>query len=795
MSSRGSSGLLQDAGACADEIALLRFIDDITFETKLGDLGMILSLTGIDPDCRTDEVLTAFTRRYESAMRLFDDRFRLYSYVVKRSGATPPYRDQYPTEAATSAVHRRAKALEARAGSIYETRLYLAVLYEGFRPRKTLLGSLERATRDVAAEAERALEILGGTVRSFQSLMDDLLATEVLQEREVRLFLRCLVNYDPAHAAAFHMEAGGRLDTTTIDSQVDVYADHLRVNDFFLKSISLKQLPGATAPHLLFDLLSIDSDLIVCAEWKPKSNLHMRRVIRAKQTGFDALFINLAALALHGRGVPKSELPRKHEVEAHYDSLGASMQEIENRGNYFGGFACTVILIGRSLNRVRESVSQVVKVFGRWDASLIDERLNLFPSWLSILPGNYRHSRRYQYLLNVSYADMALIWASYTGDKRNPHLEDEYLCTFETPDRQLFFFNGHVGGVCGIQILGAPESGKSFLTNYLIAQAQKYGPSTMILDIGHSYRDLVAEFGGSFFEISLKNQSATINPFSLPPTADNLEFLFYFVRLLVGKDPQAALDDQAQEDRYIHEALSAIHALHPKDRRLQNLSLPARLYARLRRWCQGGQYGHLFDNVSDTVRFSDMTAFEFQGMERALDALRPLCFYLQQRFDSIVCDPTQLKRLKLLVLDECWRWMLMSEMGPYMVEKLKTGRKHNLGNVFVTQSGLDAERAGYSHLLNEACPMNIFLANPKIQTATYQELFGLNEKQAERIVRQRPRQDVTIFTPQYFKTVALRIDDDQDRLTYSNDPNSNSVKQLRRERKLAGRNLTEGETA
>ncbi len=106
------------------------------------------------------------------------------------------------------------------------------------------------------------------------------------------MLLRRLVNYDPTHAAAFHMEAGGRIDLTTIDSQVDVYADHLRVNDFFLKSISLKQLPGATAPILFFDLLAIDSDLIVCAEWKPKSNLHMRRVIRAKQTGFDSLFIS-----------------------------------------------------------------------------------------------------------------------------------------------------------------------------------------------------------------------------------------------------------------------------------------------------------------------------------------------------------------------------------------------------------------------------------------------------------------------------------------------------------------------
>ena len=121
-----------------------------------------------------------------------------------------------------------------------------------------------------------------------------------------------------------------------------------------------------------------------------------------------------------------------------------------------------------------------------------------------------------------------------------------------------------MGGVLGIQILGASAAGKSFLTNYVAAQAQKYAPAAMILDIGHSYRDLVAEFGGSYFEISLKDQTATINPFSLPPTAENLEFLFYFLRLLVGRDPQAALDDQAQEDRYLHEALQRFTRLRLK---------------------------------------------------------------------------------------------------------------------------------------------------------------------------------------------------------------------------------------
>jgi type IV secretory pathway VirB4 component len=151
----------------------------------------------------------------------------------------------------------------------------------------------------------------------------------------------------------------------------------------------------------------------------------------------------------------------------------------------------------------------------------------------------------------------------------------------------------------------------------------------------------------------------------------------------------------------------------------------------------------------------------------------------------VVYDPAQASRFKLLVMDECWRWMLMSDMGAYMVEKLNTGRKDNLGNLFVTQSDLDAESAGYVALLNEACPMKIFLSNPSIKTALYQELFGLNEKQTERIVRQRPRQDLTIATPQYFKTMSLRIDNEEDRLTYSNDPNSNLQKQLRRERQFA----------
>jgi hypothetical protein len=77
MFSRRSSSSLPDAGSCAEHIASVRFVDDITFETKLGDFGMLLSFSRIDRDCRRDEVPDAFNRLCESiAVRVPSDLSR-----------------------------------------------------------------------------------------------------------------------------------------------------------------------------------------------------------------------------------------------------------------------------------------------------------------------------------------------------------------------------------------------------------------------------------------------------------------------------------------------------------------------------------------------------------------------------------------------------------------------------------------------------------------------------------------------------------------------------------------------
>jgi type IV secretion system protein VirB4 len=54
---------------------------------------------------------------------------------------------------------------------------------------------------------------------------------------------------------------------------------------------------------------------------------------------------------------------------------------------------------------------------------------------------------------------------------------------------------------CSRLVPGATGSGKSFLLNFLVTQAEQYALRTVIFDLGHSYRKL-ALFRGSYVKVA-----------------------------------------------------------------------------------------------------------------------------------------------------------------------------------------------------------------------------------------------------------------------------------------------------
>jgi type IV secretion system protein VirB4 len=133
----------------------------------------------------------------------------------------------------------------------------------------------------------------------------------------------------------------------------------------------------------------------------------------------------------------------------------------------------------------------------------------------------------------------------------------------------------------------------------------------------------------------------TINPFSLPQTKENLQFLFSFFRVLIeGNEQRYRID--FKEERRLWDAIGRIYVLEPNQRTISNFgNIIGELKERLHRRTRGGQYGFLFDNSEDTLVQSFQT-FNFHGWNDAPEVLEPLLFYVLHRASNEITDPKNL---------------------------------------------------------------------------------------------------------------------------------------------------------
>ncbi len=222
-----------------------------------------------------------------------------------------------------------------------------------------------------------------------------------------------------------------------------------------------------------------------------------------------------------------------------------------------------------------------------------------------------------------------------------------------------------------------------------------------------------------------------------------------------GQYAMTRADDQA-----LYEQLETLYALDPDQRRLFTLAniLPRGLAQHLQRWVEGGQYAQVFDHVEDTVTLAPFQYVDFEGLDGVPLVLEPLLFYLLHRATATILDPALAGTLKVFVLDEAWRFLRDPTIRAYVTEALKTWRKKNACVLMATQSSEDLQRSELLRVAIESCPTKIFLANPHIDQAVYQELFHLNATEAARIATLVPRQQLLLKQPHVAKVLNLHVD-------------------------------------
>lgn len=464
----------QDAGSVNSLISLWGFVDDEAFLTKAGHVGLVYRLRGVDYEGLTHAQRAATAHRLEAALRLLDEHWRVYQYVVKRT--IPPLSAATCSQpVANEAIQERVSYLNGRRSELFEIRLFVVLLHEPPTNARTTVPmrdfwkspvaglrnwlSPAVALRILDEDLERAVATLHHKADAFQIQLNDLGLAKLPKAQAFRFF-RELVNYDEGVIDAATLRYDSHVDYFVSDSAVECHRDHLQVGHRHVKVLSMKEPPAQTFADLLRDLHAMPGEFVACLEWQRISSDRMRRDLQTRRRHFFNKRVSIVNyVTLEAR---PEEMLVDDSAGATVRQLGDALTEIEVNGHFFGSASLTVVLHGENPRALQHQAAEAQKTMAVHDGTLFEESYNLLNAWLSIVPGNGAHNLRRLAVLETNAADLSFLFTPDPGERASRHLRREALAVFETPRHSTYAFNLHVDDVGHTLVLGATGSGKSF---------------------------------------------------------------------------------------------------------------------------------------------------------------------------------------------------------------------------------------------------------------------------------------------------------------------------------------------
>ena len=759
------------AGALAEELPWWGWLEDgRSCLTRAGELMSIARLTPSVLDGQTPEQLDRIVDRWQRMLSGVDSRTRLYFYLLRRPIQFENQGEDEGSSVAALGRRKRRAFLEERVQSVSA---YIAWAHDpglsAVATQKTggpwwmayaKNWMARRRNQHESVYLESSIAAAAGSFRQLveasRALVDDLTPLRVLDAAEASGVLNELTNRP---GSFWDGATGSGMNWRLAVSELEAERRNLRLDGEPVILYSLLSPPGAAKANLLQALYRLDATMTVTLEWRPRGLDTARRKIRGAQRHYFSQRYSMSAHVQETEGSAAAMVDTAAAAES--ERLGDALVELETDGIAYGDLALTVALHG-PLSVTENLDGDIRRIFTSHDAKVIREGYGQLPAWFSRMPAQPRRRQcRSVFVSAGAVASMAPIFGPPVGTPRSGHLKKAALAVLETQWRTPYYYDLFKGDVGHTLVLGATGAGKSFALNFLLVQALQYDPRILILDLGGSYRWLTQFLGGGYMELSPEGDTGggfRLRPFSLPAGERTFGFLAGWIARLLriggwtlgGEDPSE-----------IRARVEDIYAFAPARRTLGVLvrSLPSKMWPAMGRWHGSGAWGRYFDNAADAddLNFEDWQVIDMAGAAEHEDLCEAALFYLLERLRLALENPDETARVKLMVVDEAWRYLQDPAVLSYLAEAAKTWRKKNAALIIATQSAVDVTGTAGAEALLESMPTKLFLANPDLPDKAA-ETFRLNPSEVNTIRGLIPKRELYLRRTDAAGILRLEVD-------------------------------------
>jgi type IV secretory pathway VirB4 component len=499
--------------------------------------------------------------------------------------------------------------------------------------------------------------------------------------------------YRPADSTLTYESARSQMANVNIEDEQD---DHIKIGGLLYSFISLKDLPDATFPGVLRELVVMDFPMVINAEVslpdQTKSvkqfKSRLKKMTAAQKDMGGGFRLNVDAQVAEKQLVLVLQDLISSSLKACQMSLTIAVRTSKPAQNQLEANEAERTLADRR-QRVLHAISRMNGARGIAE-TLAQKRL-LFSS----LPGMAETNKRELDVLTLHAADLLPVEMPWNGTRNSP------LMLFETPYRQLIpfsLFDSSLGDA-NLLFMAKSGSGKTFAVQVFLLMTARAKPLISILERGDSYAPLMDLMGGRVINIDLDAVEA-LNPWDLPvgltqPTNEKIAFLKNLTRHMLGESQGS---DSSLLDSVLTEAIArvykrcAIRHSNPiptmndlreelanwrDEEKMQRTMDEAKLASiKLRQWTgEKGIYAKLFDSHTTMRLDNDWLFFNVEGLSSDPRLETAMSMLIANAMASRATGKTG--QPSITVLDECWSLLDSPALAPEVVQLFRTARKRN----------------------------------------------------------------------------------------------------------------------